>query len=124
SCARPSGGAARTAASASATPIHGRSIYRRQSLTPRIMRLSSPTPPAVTRGLDPAIYPLRASAKIDGLPGHKRVYARVQRAMSGNDGLFHDDLGGLDHRTPGLQTLVDQLAHLLRRAGERIGFQR
>src|SRR5262249_58757932 len=36
---------------------------------------------------------------------------------------FDDDLGGLDHRAPGLQTLVDQLAHLLRRAGERIGFQ-
>jgi hypothetical protein len=24
--------------------------------------------------------------KWDGLPGHKRVYARLQRAMPGNDG--------------------------------------
>src|SRR5262245_66517735 len=102
------------AASASATPIHGRSIYRRQLLTPRIMRVSSPTPPAVMRGLDPGIYPLRASAKIDGLPGHKRVYARVQCAMSGNDGLFQYIIGGLDHRTSGLQSLVDLITHLTR----------
>src|SRR5262249_39542836 len=36
----------------------------------------------VIRGLDPRIHLL---AKTDGLPGHKRVYARLQRAMPGND---------------------------------------
>src|SRR5712664_1592987 len=39
------------------------------------------------RGLDPRIHPLRTKVftKMDGLPGHKRVYARLQRAMPGND---------------------------------------
>src|SRR5262249_25794385 len=36
----------------------------------------------VTRGLDPQVHLLR---KNDGLPGRKRVYARLQRAMPGND---------------------------------------
>src|SRR5262249_13661138 len=36
----------------------------------------------VIRGLDPRIHLL---TKTDGLPGHKRVYARLQRAMPGND---------------------------------------
>src|SRR5262245_63212043 len=41
------------------------------------------------RGLDPRIHlPCKkVFAKIDGLPGHKRVYARLQRAMPGNDNL-------------------------------------
>src|ERR1700745_2994296 len=34
---------------------------------------------------------------------------------------FNNDLGRLHHRTPGFETLADQLAHLLRRTGERIG---
>src|SRR5262249_18112392 len=38
--------------------------------------------PLVMRGLDPRIHP---SSKEDGLPGHKRVYARLRRAMPGND---------------------------------------
>src|SRR5262249_2973363 len=44
----------------------------------------------VMRGLDPRIHRLckRLLAKLDGLPGHKRVYARLQRAMPGNDDLF------------------------------------
>jgi len=39
------------------------------------------------RGLDPRIHPLwtKVLTKMDGLPGHKRVYARLQRAMPGND---------------------------------------
>src|SRR5262249_62401415 len=43
----------------------------------------------VMRGLDPRIHlPCKkVFAKIDGLPGHKRVYARLQRAMPGNDNL-------------------------------------
>src|SRR5262249_4406292 len=40
------------------------------------------------RGLDPRIHLLRKKFyKVDGLPGHKRVYARLQRAMPGNDDL-------------------------------------
>src|SRR5262245_63897743 len=44
----------------------------------------------VMRGLDPRIHLLckRLLAKLDGLPGLKRVYARLQRAMPGNDDLF------------------------------------
>src|SRR5215470_11784424 len=54
---------------------------------------------AVCRGLDridffspvmhglPRIHLLRKkSFEVDGLPGHKRVYARLRRAMPGNDG--------------------------------------
>jgi hypothetical protein len=43
----------------------------------------------VMRGLDPRIHLVRKKlfAKADGLPGHKRVYARLQRAMPGNDSL-------------------------------------
>ena len=38
-------------------------------------------------GLDPGIHPNRGiSFKDDGLPGHKRVYTRLRRAMPGNDG--------------------------------------
>ena len=42
------------------------------------------------RGLDPRIHPLwtKVLTKMDGLPGHKRVYARFQRAMPGNDGTW------------------------------------
>jgi hypothetical protein len=41
------------------------------------------------RGLDPRIHLLckKAFAKMDGLPGHKRVYARLRRTMPGNDDL-------------------------------------
>src|SRR5215831_17281030 len=40
------------------------------------------------RGLDPRIHLLRKKFyKVDGLRGHKRVYARLQRAMPGNDDL-------------------------------------
>jgi hypothetical protein len=43
----------------------------------------------VMRGLDPRIHLVRKKlfAKADRLPGHKRVYARLQRAMPGNDSL-------------------------------------
>src|SRR6516165_3599304 len=42
----------------------------------------------VMRGLDLRIHLLRKKVftKMDGLPGLKRVYARLQRAMPGNDG--------------------------------------
>jgi hypothetical protein len=40
----------------------------------------------VTPGLDPGVHRFFANFfKEDGLPGHKCVYARLQRAMPGND---------------------------------------
>ncbi len=49
---------------------------------------SSPLVQRVMRGLDPRIHLLRKKfLKMDGLSGHKRVYARLQRAMPGNDDL-------------------------------------
>src|SRR5260370_35417672 len=39
-------------------------------------------------GLDPGIHRKKHFIEDDGLPGHKRVYARLQRAMPGNDGTW------------------------------------
>src|SRR5262249_60984011 len=52
------------------------------AMTERMAR--SPLP--VTRGLDPRVHHLRKNfCEGDGLPGHKRVHARLRRAMPGND---------------------------------------
>src|SRR5260370_32978474 len=37
-------------------------------------------------GLDPGIHRKKRFIEKDGLPGHKRVHARLRRAMPGNDG--------------------------------------
>src|SRR6516162_10852212 len=39
-------------------------------------------------GLDPGIHRKKHFIEDDGLPGHKRVYARLRCAMPGNDGTW------------------------------------
>src|SRR5262245_10018779 len=84
------------------------------------------------RGLDPRIHLLckRLLAKLDGLPGLKRVYARLQRAMPGNDDLFPSrralkarerfvDLEPARLRLLALLALA--FDHVLRRARDEVG---
>src|SRR5260221_4019988 len=72
----------------------------------------------------------------DTIPSSVIINARASRAgptcsvKPGNDDpplalqSLHDDLGGVDHRSPCFETWPDQIAHLVRRARERLGFQR
>jgi hypothetical protein len=62
-------------------------IRRRPDSTHPEMRLmagSRSTSLDVMPGLDPGIH-LQKISKTDGLPGHKGVYARLRRAIPGND---------------------------------------